>query len=94
MSRFAIALTAALTLLSGMLEAEAQQKVRLGYATQIHNANIMQLADYAKKNGVDVEASVLSHYTNLQLALMTNQMDFVVMGYSNIGLMEDLETTC
>jgi ABC-type nitrate/sulfonate/bicarbonate transport system substrate-binding protein len=90
MSRFAITLTAALTLLSGILEAEAQQKVRLGYATQIHNANIMQLADYAKKNGVDVEASVLSHYTNLQLALMTNQMDFVVMGYSNIGLMEDL----
>jgi ABC-type nitrate/sulfonate/bicarbonate transport system substrate-binding protein len=83
-------LTTALTLLIGIFQAEAQQKVRLGYATQIHNANIMQLADYAKKNGVDVEASVLSHYTNLQLALMTNQMDFVVMGYSNIGLMEDL----
>lgn len=65
------------------------QKARLAYATQIHNANMMQIADYAKKNGVELETSILSHYTNLQIALMTNQMDFVVMGYVNLGLMED-----
>lgn len=93
MRKMAIPLVAALILLSGVFQAEAQQKVRLGYATQIHNASIMQLPEYAKKNGVDLEASVLSHYTNLQIALMTNQMDFVVMGYSNIGLMADLGFT-
>jgi ABC-type nitrate/sulfonate/bicarbonate transport system substrate-binding protein len=70
--------------------AEAQQKVRLAYANQIHQANMMQIAEYAKKQGVDLEASILSHYTNLQIALTTNQMDFVVMGYSNLGLMEDM----
>jgi sulfonate transport system substrate-binding protein len=90
MSKSAVAVIAVLTLLSGVFQADAQQKVRLGYATQIHNANIMQLADYARKNGVDLETTIISHYTNLQLALMTNQMDFVVMGYSNIGLMEDM----
>ena len=70
--------------------AHAQQKARLAYATQIHQANMMEIANYAKKHGVDLEVSILSHYTNLQIALTTNQMDFVVMGYSNLGLMEDM----
>jgi ABC-type nitrate/sulfonate/bicarbonate transport system substrate-binding protein len=70
--------------------AHAQDKVRLAYANQIHQANMMEIANYGKKNGVDIEVSVLSHYTNLQIALTTNQMDFVVMGYVNMGLMEDL----
>jgi sulfonate transport system substrate-binding protein len=83
-------LAALLSLTLGIEGASAQPKVRLAYATQIHNANMMQISEYGKKNGVDIEASILSHYTNLQIALTTNQMDFVVMGYANLGLMEDL----
>jgi ABC-type nitrate/sulfonate/bicarbonate transport system substrate-binding protein len=70
--------------------AQAQEKARVAYAVQIHQANMMVLKDYAKKHGVDIELTPMRHYTNLQLALTTNQVDIAVMGYVNIGLMEEL----
>jgi ABC-type nitrate/sulfonate/bicarbonate transport system substrate-binding protein len=86
---FALTLAALVSLGLGVSGLQAQDKVRLAYATQIHQANMMLIKDYAKKNGVEVDVSILSHYTNLQIALTTNQMDFVVMGYVNMGLMEE-----
>ncbi len=50
---------------------------------------MMVLADYAKKYGVDIEAVPMRRYADQQLALMTNQVDVAVMGYVNVGLMEE-----
>ena len=47
-------------------------------------------AGIRQKNGVEIELTPMRHYTNLQLALTTNQVDIAVMGYVNIGLMEEL----
>jgi hypothetical protein len=68
----------------------AREKVRVAYAVQIHQANMMLLQEYGQKHGVDVELTPMRHYTNLQLALTTNQVDIAAMGYVNIGLMEEL----
>jgi ABC-type nitrate/sulfonate/bicarbonate transport system substrate-binding protein len=70
--------------------AHAREKVRVAYAVQIHQANMMLLRDYGQKHGVDIELTPMRHYTNLQLALTTNQVDVAAMGYVNIGLMEEL----
>ena len=50
---------------------------------------MMVLADYAKKYGVDIEPVPMRRYADQQLALMTNQVDVAVMGYVNVGLMEE-----
>lgn len=71
--------------------AQAQEKVRFAYAVQIHQANMMLMQEYAKKHGVDLEVIPLRRYADLQLALTTNQVDVAVMGYVNIGLMEEKE---
>jgi ABC-type nitrate/sulfonate/bicarbonate transport system substrate-binding protein len=47
------------------------------------------LADYAKKYGIDVEPVPMRRYADQQLALMTSQVDVAVMGYVNVGLMEE-----
>ena len=50
---------------------------------------MMMLQEYAKKNGVDLDISVMRGYPSIQLALATNQLDLAVMGFVNIGLMEE-----
>jgi ABC-type nitrate/sulfonate/bicarbonate transport system substrate-binding protein len=77
----------ALGLASGA--ALAQEKVRFAYAVQIHQANMMIIQDYAKKNGIELEITPLRRYADLQLALTTNQVDAAALGYVNIGLMEE-----
>lgn len=77
--------------LAGVSSAQAQQKVRFAYAVQIHQANMMLMQEYAKKHGVDLEVTPLRRYADLQLALTTNQADVVVLGYVNVGLMEEKE---
>lgn len=67
----------------------AQEKVRFAYAVQIHQANMMIIQDFAKKHGVELEITPLRRYADLQLALTTNQVDVAVMGYVNVGLMEE-----
>jgi ABC-type nitrate/sulfonate/bicarbonate transport system substrate-binding protein len=69
--------------------AGAAEKVRFAYAIQVHQANMMILGEYARKHGVELEVVPMRRYADLQLALMTNQIDVAVMGYINAGLMEE-----
>jgi ABC-type nitrate/sulfonate/bicarbonate transport system substrate-binding protein len=55
----------------------------------VHQANMMILGEYARKHGVELEVVPMRRYADLQLALMTNQVDVAVMGYINAGLMEE-----
>ena len=75
--------------LAGATGAAAQEKVRFAYAVQVHQANMMILGDYAAKHGIALEVTPMRRYADLQLALTTNQVDAAVMGYVNVGLMED-----
>jgi len=70
-------------------QAQAADKVRFAYAIQVHQANMMIIQDFAKKYGVELEIVPMRRYADLQLALMTNQVDVAVMGYINVGLMEE-----
>jgi ABC-type nitrate/sulfonate/bicarbonate transport system substrate-binding protein len=80
---------ALLGLWSAGTQLHAAEKIRFAYAVQIHQANMMIIQDYAKKYGVEVEVTPMRRYADLQLALMTNQVDVAVMGYVNIGLMQE-----
>jgi ABC-type nitrate/sulfonate/bicarbonate transport system substrate-binding protein len=85
-------LAVAAILLGGLASATAAQaadKVRFAYTVQVHQANMMVLADYAKKYNVDIEPVPMRRYADQQLALMTNQVDVANMGYINVGLMEE-----
>jgi ABC-type nitrate/sulfonate/bicarbonate transport system substrate-binding protein len=74
----------------GMIsQAQAADKVRFAYAVQVHQANMMIIQDFAKKYGVELEIVPMRRYADLQLAMMTNQVDVAVMGYVNVGLMEE-----
>jgi ABC-type nitrate/sulfonate/bicarbonate transport system substrate-binding protein len=88
MRKAAIAVTV-LTAMGFAIQAQAADKVRLAYTVQVHQANMMVLADYAKKYGIDVEPVPMRRYADQQLALMTSQVDVAVMGYVNVGLMEE-----
>ena len=88
MRKAAIAV-AVLTAMGFAIQAQAAEKVRLAYTVQVHQANMMVLADYAKKYGIDIEPVPMRRYADQQLALMTNQVDVAVMGYVNVGLMEE-----
>jgi sulfonate transport system substrate-binding protein len=70
-------------------QSQAADKVRLAYTVQIHQANMMIIQDYAKKYGVELEVTPMRRYADLQLALMTGQVDVAAMGYVNIGLMQE-----
>lgn len=70
-------------------QSNAAEKVRFAYAVQVHQANMMVLKDYAAKHGIDLEVVPMRRYADLQLALMTNQVDVAVMGYVNVALMEE-----
>src|SRR4051812_34439514 len=68
---------------------QAQTRVRLGFPVQIHTANIMLLQEYLKRRGVDLDVAVMRGYPTIQLALTTNELDLAVLGFVNIGLMEE-----
>lgn len=70
-------------------QSQAADKIRFAYAVQIHQANMMVLQDYAKKYGVELEVTPMRRYADLQLALMTNQVDVAAIGYVNIGLLQE-----
>jgi ABC-type nitrate/sulfonate/bicarbonate transport system substrate-binding protein len=74
-------------------QVQAADKVRFAYAVQVHQANMMIIQDYAKKYGVELEITPMRRYADLQLALMTNQVDVAVMGYVNVGLMQEKNFT-
>src|SRR5829696_8327071 len=82
-------LTAVAAGLSVVTHADAADKVRFAYAVQVHQANMMILGEFARKHGVELEVLPMRRYADLQLALMTNQVDVAVMGYVNVGLMEE-----
>lgn len=50
---------------------------------------MMIIQNFAKKYGVELEIVPMRRYADLQLALMTNQVDAAVTGYINVGLMEE-----
>ena len=70
-------------------QADAQDKVRVGYAVQVHQANMMILGEFARKHGFELEFVPMRRYADLQLALTTNQIDAAAFGYINVGLMEE-----
>jgi len=70
-------------------DGRAADKIRLAYTVQIHQANMMALRDYASKHGVELEPVPMRRYADQQLALMTNEVDVAVIGYINVGLMEE-----
>jgi ABC-type nitrate/sulfonate/bicarbonate transport system substrate-binding protein len=79
-------------LLSGLVTASvvhASDKVRFAYTVQVHQAHMMVLQDYAKKYNIEIESVPMRRYADQQLALMTNQVDVAVIGYVNVGLMEE-----
>jgi ABC-type nitrate/sulfonate/bicarbonate transport system substrate-binding protein len=85
-------LTLAATLLGVLgwaVQAQAADKVRFAYCIQVHQASMMIMQEHAKKYNVELEVVPMRRYADLQLALMTNQVDVGVMGYVNVGLMEE-----
>src|SRR5262245_60332239 len=68
---------------------QAQTRVRLGFPVQTHTANIMLLQEHAKKRGIDIDLAVMRGYPAIQLALTRNDLDAAVLGFVNLGLMED-----
>jgi ABC-type nitrate/sulfonate/bicarbonate transport system substrate-binding protein len=75
--------------ISTATDVAAQDKVRFIYPVQIHTASMAVLAEYAAKRGVALEVTQMRRYADIQLALTTNQADVVVLGYVNLGLMEE-----
>ena len=75
--------------LAAATPADAQDKVRVGYAVQVHQANMMILGEFARKHGFELELVPMRRYADLQLALSTNQIDAAAFGYINVGLMEE-----
>jgi ABC-type nitrate/sulfonate/bicarbonate transport system substrate-binding protein len=67
----------------------AQDAIRVGYAIQAHQANMMVLPKFAEKNGLKVELVGMRRFPDLQLALTTHQIDAAVLGYINLALLEE-----
>lgn len=88
MHRIAAGVIVAAALASGN-HANAAEKFRFAYAVQVHQANMMVLGEYARKHGIELETVPMRRYADIQLALMTNQIDAAVLGYVNVGLMEE-----
>jgi ABC-type nitrate/sulfonate/bicarbonate transport system substrate-binding protein len=84
-----IVIVAFAAVLAAATQASAAEKIRFCYTTQVHQANMMVLQDYAKKYGVELEMIPMRRYADQQLALMTGQVDIAQIGYINIGLMEE-----
>src|SRR5689334_8236081 len=78
-----------LSALTSVSAVQAAEKVRFAYTVQVHQANMMILQEYAGKYGIEIEPVPMRRYADQQLALMTNQVDVAVIGYINVGLMEE-----
>lgn len=89
MKRIQMAAAALSMLALGVSHAWADTDVRLGYAIQVHQANMMLLEEAAAEMGVEIAMTPLRRYADLQLGLMTGELDMAVVGYPNLGLMED-----
>jgi len=83
---FSAMLTGAILLGSAAM---AQDKIKVGYAIQAHQANMMVLPKFAEKHGLTVELVGMRRFPDLQLALTTHQIDAAVLGYINIALLEE-----
>jgi ABC-type nitrate/sulfonate/bicarbonate transport system substrate-binding protein len=70
-------------------ESVAQDTIKVGYAIQAHQANMMVLARFAEKYGLKVDLVAMRRFPDLQLALTTHQVDAAVLGYVNVALMEE-----
>lgn len=71
------------------VDAQAPKPVRFAYPVQTHGAHTVLVPRFAEKYGLKVEATPMRRYADLQLALTTNQVDVAVIGYVNVGLMEE-----
>jgi len=89
MRRFATGVFVLISLLILHSAARADEKVRIAFPIQIHTANMIVLKDYAKKHGIDLDVAIMRGYPAIQIALTTNQVDLAVLGFVNIGLMEE-----
>ena len=82
-----------LALLAGAMfpssQALTQDLIKVGYAVQAHQANMMVLPRFAEKHGLKVELVAMRRFPDLQLALTTRQIDAAVLGYVNIALLEE-----
>jgi ABC-type nitrate/sulfonate/bicarbonate transport system substrate-binding protein len=82
-----------LALLAGAMfpssQALTQDSIKVGYAVQAHQANMMVLPRFAEKHGLKVELVAMRRFPDLQLALTTRQIDAAVLGYVNIALLEE-----
>ncbi|HEY7247682.1 MAG TPA: ABC transporter substrate-binding protein [Xanthobacteraceae bacterium] len=70
-------------------ESVAQDTIKVGYAIQAHQANMMVLPRFAEKYGLKVDLVAMRRFPDLQLALTTHQVDAAVLGYVNMALMEE-----
>jgi len=70
-------------------ESVAQDMIKVGYAIQAHQANMMVLPRFAEKYGLKVDLVAMRRFPDLQLALTTHQVDAAVLGYVNVALMEE-----
>ena len=73
-------------------EAVAEEAIKVGYAIQAHQANMMVLPKFAEKYGLKVDLVAMRRFPDLQLALTTHQIDAAVLGYVNIALLEENNT--
>jgi ABC-type nitrate/sulfonate/bicarbonate transport system substrate-binding protein len=67
----------------------AQESIKVGYAVQAHQANMMVLPKFAEKYGLKVDLVAMRRFPDLQLALTTKQIDAAVLGYVNLALLEE-----
>lgn len=85
--------SAIFALLAGVLllhsQARAQDAIKVGYAIQAHQANMIVLPKFAEKYGLKVDLVGMRRFPDLQLALTTHQIDAAVLGYVNIALLEE-----
>ena len=93
MSKFTFGMSAVLTwavlLCAASSQAFAQDTIKVGYAIQAHQANMMVLPKFAEKSGLKIELVAMRRFPDLQLALTTHQIDAAVLGYVNLALLEE-----
>jgi len=67
----------------------ADETIRVGFAIQAHQANMMVLPQYAEKLGLKIDLVPMRRFPDLQLALTTKQLDAAVLGYVNLAQLEE-----
>jgi ABC-type nitrate/sulfonate/bicarbonate transport system substrate-binding protein len=92
MPKLISAIFALLSFMTLNSESIAQDAIKVGYAIQAHQANMMVLPKFAEKYGLKVDLVGMRRFPDLQLALTTHQIDAAVLGYVNIALLEESNT--